>query len=252
MECIDFPSTPLEITMVKLPKGRGCTLTPTFDAIRNHFYELPNVKFVLEQSLIRTRATFSVGDVVRTWHRGVQFDLHVSQVIPTTFRAVMCINTDIEVDIGSEVPSDEKQKQELISSNQEKESRSGFRLGTFSSTLSVAATPDAIPSPATYESLLDYSLLLPEPPMEQKENVCNVQIRYIGGQGKRRFAIDTATIQDLFSFAAFLMNRTDVNFQLVTRFPGREWKINHNNNTTTTLAQTGLQQGQELFTVEDF
>ena len=102
----DIPDVKLEVTKVKLPKGRGCTLVPTKEAIQNNFYGLKDVKLVLEQSLIRSRATLSVGDIVATWHRGVKFDLNVTKVIPSLYNSVTCINTDIEVDIG-EVESDE-------------------------------------------------------------------------------------------------------------------------------------------------
>merc|ERR1719343_963436 len=91
--------------MVQLPKGTGCTLEPTPAAIRNNFYGLKDVKLVLEQSLVRTRATLSKGDTVSTWHRGKKYDLTVSKVLPSRFRAITCINTDIEVEFGAESSS---------------------------------------------------------------------------------------------------------------------------------------------------
>lgn len=45
----DIPSAPVDITMLRLPKGKGCTLVPTTEAIRSGFYELKDVKIVLEQ-----------------------------------------------------------------------------------------------------------------------------------------------------------------------------------------------------------
>merc|ERR1712176_1013509 len=62
----DIPDMKIELSLIKLPKGSACTLVPTIDAIHNGFYNLKDVKLVLEQSLIRTRATLSVGDTVYT------------------------------------------------------------------------------------------------------------------------------------------------------------------------------------------
>merc|ERR1712107_54782 len=59
------------------------------------------MKAVLEQSLIRTRATLSLHDKVYCWHRGKKFELNVTSLKPSTYNAVSCINTDIEVDFGS-------------------------------------------------------------------------------------------------------------------------------------------------------
>ena len=114
-----------------------------------------------------------------------------------------------------------------------------------------------------------------------------MQIRYQNCRGKRRFGLDTATVSELFAFAASVMlekKNTHVypnNFKLVTRFPRRELCLvddgrssstkneNKNNddigtatNTTSnhnmvrasgalTLDQVGLKSGQELFMVED-
>jgi hypothetical protein len=244
----DIPDEQLEITMVKLPKGRGCTLVPTAEAVRNNFYGLKDVKLVLEQSLIRTRATLSAGDVVSTWHRGVKFDLDVSTVIPTTFQAITCINTDIEVDIGDThtdgTEQHGKQNQSSTSPAQIGDGNNGgFRLGS-GRTITSSDASSLIPSIVT-----SGTVLIPEPPVDQKEGVCTVQIRYSGGQMKRRFGIDTAQVKDLFAFAASIINQRDNSFQLVTRFPRREFKMDENRGKT--LAEMGLQQGQEMFLVEN-
>jgi hypothetical protein len=238
----DLPEYQLEITMVKLPKGRGCTLTPTPEAVKNNFYGLKDVKLVLEQSLIRTRATLSTGDVVSTWHRGIKFDLNVSKVIPSTFNAVTCINTDIEVDIG-ETKAEPGTQSTLVAS--EKYEENGFRLGT-GKDLSPAS--QTISSGSTPKPSFNVSLL-PEPPIDQKDGVCTVLIRHSQGQAKRRFAVDSAKMKDLFAFAASLTNRSEHSFRLVTRFPRREIILARTGETT--LAQAGLQQGQELLLVED-
>lgn len=63
----------LELTRVKLCKGTACTLQPTRKAIQNGFYNLRDVKLVLEQSIVRTRATLTVKDTIQTWHRKFKF-----------------------------------------------------------------------------------------------------------------------------------------------------------------------------------
>jgi len=251
----DIPDVQLEITMVKLPKGKGCTLTPTKEAVQNGFYGLKDVRLVLEQSLIRTRATLSKGDVVSTWHRGVRFDLDVSKVIPSAFHAVTCINTDIEVDIGEVQTGSTSQPQTNPQSpiEEDMENIKGFRLGTGQTTSSSRSCTSLSPSkaPSTVS-------LLPEPPEGQKDGVCTILIRYSGGQGKRRFAVETASVEDLFAFASSIMNRDKHTFQLVTRFPRRELSLVGNQSENSiknpgllTLSEAGLQQGQEMFMVEN-
>lgn len=258
----DVPATKVEITMVRLPKGRGCTLVPTPDAVRNNFYGLRDVKLVLEQSLIRTRATLSRGDVVTTWHRGTRYELDVTGVTPSAFGAVTCINTDIEVDIGEAdlAGADPSPRREQPGQEEAAGAGGGFRLGS-GHTLSEATqplSPSSKPAPSDQQAtgIVD---LLPEPPADQREGVCSVQIRFSGGQGKRRFAVDTATVKDLFAFAASLMDgRNEESFRLVTRFPRRELSVvgaSFNNNSMDpslqTLAEAGVSAGQELFLVEN-
>eukprot|EP00537_Pseudo-nitzschia_pungens_P008109 CAMPEP_0172358980 /NCGR_PEP_ID=MMETSP1060-20121228/3229_1 /TAXON_ID=37318 /ORGANISM="Pseudo-nitzschia pungens, Strain cf. cingulata" /LENGTH=593 /DNA_ID=CAMNT_0013080425 /DNA_START=189 /DNA_END=1971 /DNA_ORIENTATION=+ len=287
----EIPDAKLEITMVQLPKGKGCTLVPTEDAVRNNFYGLKDVKLVLEQSLIRTRATLSRGDKVSTWHRGKKYLLDVAKVVPSSFEGVTCINTDIEVDFGEAnasttktttnttttttttntttvetpgappQPSNTATKTTTTASTTTTNTTGGFRLGTARSAAaaSAAATQDqrvgasrSAPEPVS-------ELSLPaEPPEGQKKGVCVAQIRYSGGRGTRRFAIETATVKDLFAFAASLMHGRDAQtFRLVTRFPRREFCLaavhseNDLTHDTTTLEQAGIQQGQEMFMVED-
>jgi len=267
----EIPDVQLEITMVQLPKGTGCTLVPTEEAVRNDFYGLKDVKIVLEQSLIRTRATLTIGDVVSTWHRGKKFDLDVTKVIPSYFRGVTCINTDIEVEIG-ETKINNVAKNEESNSNNSNNSESkatneetGFRLGTGKKTTTSSllkennGEKEAGALKQTSVNVLPISLL-PEPPIDKKDGVCTVQIRYSGGNGKRRFSIDTAKVKDLFAFASSLMNRDERSFQLVTRYPRKELHLIETNKSNSssqtgmaelTLYQAGLQQGQEMLMVED-
>uniref|UniRef100_A0A7S4AIS9 UBX domain-containing protein n=1 Tax=Pseudo-nitzschia australis TaxID=44445 RepID=A0A7S4AIS9_9STRA len=273
----EIPDALLEITMVQLPKGTGCTLVPTKEAIQNRFYALKDVKLVLEQSLIRTRATLSRGDKVSTWHRGTEFLLTVTKVVPSSFQAVTCINTDIEVEIGE--PTDTNTNASTSTSQNETtpindntnaattrvdpetktaptktpNNVSGFRLGTgqsiASSTPKSTSTSSSSDAKRMDDARASPVTLLAEPPAEQKEGVCTVQIRCSGGHGKRRFAIETARVKDLFAFAASVVNRNEQNFRLVTRFPRREF--NQSGATELTLVQAGIQQGQEMFMMED-
>ena len=234
----DIPDLPIEISMVKIPKGKTCQLVPTREAIANGFYNLKDVKLVLEQSLIRTRATLSVGDVLHTWHRGIKFDLTVSQVTPAMYQTVTCINTDIEVDFG-EVPGlSETTKAEEMDQN-----TTGYTLGSSSSSdVPIAAT---IPA-AKMKAKADH--LVPEPPTAQTEGVCTIQIRAGAGHGRRRFDVNKATLNDLFAFSSTIDGIPD-RFQLVSRFPRREFRLDAASGKMT-LREAGLQAGQELLLVE--
>jgi len=247
----DLPDLSLEITLVRLPKGRGCTLVPTKEAVEHGFHGLKDVKLVLEQSLIRTRATLSKGDIVSTWHRGVQFDLNVTKVLPSGFGAITCINTDIEVDIG-EAKMEEKQPTARTPSSAPPAVESqGQRLGagrTLGFSLPASQSSNIVdaskagpvaPSPEV--------VLIAEPPQTQTENVLNAQIRFSGGSGKRRFDITKTSVQDLLNFASSLLSLDQSKFRLVTRFPRRVLSYE---TSSATLLQTGLQSGQELFLVE--
>jgi hypothetical protein len=263
----EIPDIQLEIIMVKLPKGTGCTLQPTEEAIKNNFYGLKDVKLVLEQSLIRTRATLSIGDKVSTWFRGTKFDLSVTKILPSTFQAVMCINTDIEVEIGETTTKEDnapaKSRNIQKSPTTTSSDNNGFRLGNSQSTTHSSQVQGAAPSHGGQAKALPISLI-PEPPIDQKAGVCTVQIRYSGGNGKRRFAIETAQAKDLFAFAASLINQNELSFRLVTRFPRRELSLvdaDHSDDggssnsqlkvhANLTLNQAGLQPGQEMFIIE--
>ena len=241
----DIPAIQLEISLVKLPKGRGCTLVPTKEAVQRGFYGLKDVKLVLEQSLIRTRATLSQGDIVSTWHRGVQYDLNVEKVIPSAFQAVTCINTDIEVEIG-ETSVDQ------YDPNQVKDQASALPSGGNTlgpgRTLGSATLSDATTVPIQHPSVSSTVILPPEPPVEQTENIVTVQIQFSGGSGKRRFDVTKATVGDLLQLASSLMSSRELaTFQLVTRFPRR---VFNGDLFSTTLQAAGIRPGQELFIVE--
>ena len=76
--------------------------------------------------------------------------------------------------------------------------------------------------------------LLPEPPTDQKKNVCTVQIRTShSGSGRRRFDITKANMSDLFQFASALTNVAG--FRLVPRFPRKVFE----NNADMTMKEAG-------------
>lgn len=249
----DVPSLPIEVSMVNLPKGRACTLIPTAQAVQNGFYDLKNVKLVLEQSLIRTRATLSVHDMVHTWHRGKKYDLRVTQVTPALYGAVTCINTDIEVDIGvAEGCGDSTEPQQQQQALPPSSAPAGGQVlggGFAGRRLDDAVVPvQAAPPVNTVEQLL------PEPPADQSEGVCTVQIRADGAHGRRRFDVQTATLSDLFAFAETLTHG-EKQFRLVTRFPRRVFdreneSASEQSSSSPLLKDSGIQSGQESFLVE--
>ena len=248
----DVPDVDVEITLIKLPKGKNCTLVPTPDAVRNGFYNLKDIKLVLEQSLIRTRATLSVSDCVHTWHRGKKFDLMVKDVTPSGFGAVSCINTDIEVDFSAPEGMQEDATSTEIPKAKESEAKesSSFAPGTgYKLSDGPPKSSHDVPSASSQDQSTPAVDLPDEPPAEQKDNVCTVQIRGDGATGRRRFDIQTTTMRDLFAFASASCNLNDLegqSFRLVTRFPRRVFEDSND----TTLEGAGIGQGQEMFMVE--
>lgn len=240
----DVPDLPVEVVLVQIPKGKACRLTPTPDAVKNGFYNLKDVKMVLEQSLIRTRATLSVGDLVHTWHRGAKYDLTVTEVAPATYNTVTCINTDIEVEFGQVDLPEARSQESTITDEQSK----GYTLGSSVST--TAPTNPRASTAAAEKATTNLNSLRKEPPTEQKEGVCTVQIRAGGGNGRRRFDVQQATMEDLFAFATTIdgVPADKAQFQLVTRFPRREFRLN--GQSSSPLEQVGVSAGQELFMVE--
>ena len=247
----EIPDKALEVSLVKLPKGKGCTLVPTKEAIQNGFYGLKDVKLVLEQSLIRTRATLGVGDTVSTWHRGVEYDLRVTKVIPSTFHAVTCINTDIEVDIGEAEGSNDDDNTPMSTSadaTTTSTTSGGHKLGnSMGQTLGGSADSNASEPVSPSQASNPAQELLPEPPEDQKEGVCTVQISSSGNTGRRRFDVTVATMKDMFAFASSISGTTVDSFQLVTRFPRNVYSLGDG---TRTLQAAGIGPGRELFMVE--
>eukprot|EP00591_Stephanopyxis_turris_P002162 CAMPEP_0195530104 /NCGR_PEP_ID=MMETSP0794_2-20130614/32867_1 /TAXON_ID=515487 /ORGANISM="Stephanopyxis turris, Strain CCMP 815" /LENGTH=543 /DNA_ID=CAMNT_0040661527 /DNA_START=154 /DNA_END=1788 /DNA_ORIENTATION=- len=254
----DVPDMDVEVTMVTLPKGKACTLVPSLAALRNGFNNLKDVKVVLEQSLIRTRATLSVNDEIHCWHRGVKFDLRVSSVTPNDYGVVSCINTDIEVDIGSpdlegdgitrSVPM--KEQTDKVAGKTPAFS-GGYTLKDVSTTTSSSSAASSVPKKANTPA--SPIVLPPEPPSDQKEGVCTILIRGDGTTGKRRFDITTTKMNDLFNFAAQVCSTPETQnniasneeFQLVTRFPRKVYTCSEHS-----LLEEGIKAGQEMLIVE--
>eukprot|EP00956_Cyclotella_meneghiniana_P038230 scaffold150560_cov23-Cyclotella_meneghiniana.AAC.1 len=282
----DIPSLPIEIIPItSLPPGSSCTFTPTNQSIRNGFYDLKDIKAVLEQSLMRTRATLSRGDVIRTWRRGVCFDLMVSKLssdsvvsssssLSLDYGAVSCVNTDLNVDIG--VPEEEeggaetgnnevKGAKSSSGSSKEVESSGGRTLAEPSSISQTISTTTAQQSKQTTNKAIE---LPPEPPENETQGVCTVQIR--GGgisanntTGRRRFKTNTSTMGDLFSFASNISGHDVSSFRLVTRFPRKVYKLSSLANddgdeddtdycydANDLLENVGIVNGQILFMIE--
>ncbi|KAL9179902.1 hypothetical protein ACHAXT_007872 [Thalassiosira profunda] len=256
----DVPDLPIEITPVNsLPPGKNCTFTPTASSIKNGFYTLKDVKAVLEQSLMRTRATLSKGDVIHTWRRGVSFDLIVSSLTPTKYGAVSCINTNLNVDIGPPEGEEGEPATETAvgDAKAEPNALAGGRL--LSEPSSRAEPKQSAPVTATATAK---TIDLPtEPPEDAREGVCNVQIRGrtpsgASATGRRRFDVTNATVADLFAFASHVCEGVDPSgFRLATTFPRRVFQLSSNGedgglDPNATLDSAGIGQGQENFMIE--
>ena len=221
--------------------------------------------FTCVQSLIRTRATLSINDTVNCWHRGVKFDLFVSTITPNKYSAVSCINTDIEVELGSiehtngeaNTPGRKKIEEETKSSISE----TNVSFTNPGRTLRSSTLNQNPQKNNDLHANKKYSNILPEePPLDQKENTCIIQVRGKGKTGRRRFDVGKSTIKDLFSFALTIdMNgnheigidseNSHIPFRLVTRFPRRIFEINEDSSHLS-LKDGGIKEGQHMFMIE--
>lgn len=270
----DIPALPIEIIPIhNLPPGKQCTFTPTLSSIQHGFYDLKDIKLVLEQSLIRTRATLSRGDVIRTWRRGVSYDLIVSSLEPGKFGVVSCVNTDINVDIGPPDVEDgivgggDDNNAKNLSGNMRINPLGGGRL-----------LSEDVPSPMPQNKKTNIELILPpEPGEDVKIGVCVIQIhgRTSSGSvvtGRRRFLIGSTLVKELFAFASQSCcdGADPMTFRLVTRFPRRVFALSSSSSSSKldgiggdgervdegffdgdmTLEKAGIRQGQEMFMVE--
>jgi Ubiquitin fusion degradation protein UFD1/UBX domain len=251
----DIPELPIEISMVRLPKGKSVVLRPTLSAIQMGFYNLKDIKFVLEQSLMRTRATLTVGDTIHTWHRGRKYDLAVQRVAPSTFDAISCINTDLEIEFDSGTSSTEANhcvSDEDVTPSVMPHSAAGRRLNE--SDTGISASKALVPPSTVVTKREEWlSRLLPEPPIDQVENAITIQFRFRDRKEQRRYDTQTATIQDVLDFvrvvfaddeSMVIMNQK---IQLIQRYPRRVYTMQER---FLTLSNAGLVAGSEVLFVE--
>jgi len=231
----------VEVSRVTLPKGTECTIIPTKAAIQNGFYNLKDVKSVLEQSIVRTRTTLSIGDTLHGWYRGIQYDLEVESLLPNDFDAVSCIDTDITLHINSPKSNEDKVAKTTSSKLVPSINPPPKVLKPESHKQSSQSLP--IPKPSNTAQIKD---LPEEPPIEQTQNTCQIQIRSRDGQSiKRRFDISKNTLSDVFSFVSKSL-LLEQNFQLVTRFPRNVY----GKDDSGVLMDVGFVQGQQLLMIE--
>jgi len=246
----DVPSCDVEVKLVALPKGNTCVLMPTPDSIERGFDRLPDVKLALEQSLIRTRSTLSVGDEISCWYRGVQFFLDVTDV-PSDFDAVCCINTDLTCEFKSPLtdPEPSKAADQPATQPMSNGSTLGGKKQPATQPLSNGSTlgGNNYIAATTAEPVekIDLSNLIEEPPTDMKKDVCTIVVRGNGANGKRRFHVTSAKMRDVFLFAKTIELG---NFNLVTRFPRKVFVSSEMGSKT--LAEVGLLEGQELLLIE--
>ena len=251
----DLPQLPVDISLVQLPKGHACTLVPTAQALQNNFYAVQDIKLMLEQSLIRTRAVLAVGDIVHAWHRGIQYNVAVSQVTPAAYGAISIINTDLTVEFGAAEESEETaERQQKGGASKNKETAQQSTTATFTSggyTLagsrptesSSSSNNDTTAAPAD-------TVILPEEPPASATDVLLVQIRSSsGGSIQRRLSITNHSLTDLFTVAQSMITNTR-GFRLVTRFPRRVWEMPAKSEDDKSLQEAGFSTGKELLMVE--
>jgi hypothetical protein len=238
------PTRPVHVSLfTKLPLGRSCSLCPTKDAIRNGFHRLKDIKYVLEQSLIKTRATLSIGDTVHAWFRGVRYDLTVNAVEPSDFGVVSCVNTDITVDIVSDVDDTVQESSLSVPSI-----TSGSRLGGQVNSPPSEIKPE-IDDNESNQTMMNEMHQISEEPLDG-DNVVTIQIRGDGVTSKRRrFHTSTTLVRTLFAYAALenIIQSDGVNvaeYRLVTRYPRRVLDYVHDGNKT--LLEVGMDHRSQI------
>lgn len=232
----DVPALPIEIVLLQLPKGTGMTLRPIMNSNNSStksFYQLQQdqVKYALEQSIQRTRATITLHDTITTWYRGNEYQFLVTKLAassslsssnengtPNLYNAVSCINTDIEIEFEPmhvEDAVDNNRSTVVTATNATngtiRTTGTGRRL--VDEPKATVTTPLNHSTSNKQSNLLstgatgDTILLPPEPPMEEKTNIITIQFRFnsqnsttTGSPIQRRFDITTTTIGDLFDF----------------------------------------------------
>jgi UBX domain len=290
----DVPAVPIEIVLLQLPKGTGMTLRPIIhtDNTTKSFYELQQdqVKYALEQSIQRTRATITLYETLTTWYRGNEYQFLVTKLVVASsnsngtntnvYNAISCLNTDIEIDFepmdtDDDTTTGNKDTTTTTSSNSVVPHHTTKTTGRRLMDEPVTATPPAAPqqdhtttkinhpnhiprSPLVTETMK----LAPEPLMEEKNNVITIQFRWsshnripTGSPIQRRFDISTTTIRDLFTFVqqqSIHAATTEINTSQQQQLVRRyPRRIFTNNDDSLTLLEAGFQIGNELLIVED-
>lgn len=231
----DLPDSHIEVTLVQLPKGKAARLMPSDEAIRAGFYGLKDIKLVLEQSIIRTRATLTLNDRIATWHRGKRFDLTCTSVTPDSYNSISCINTDIEIEFDSRPDANIAGK--VVEEPNTTETTGRTLMDTAKKHDLYGLENDALsPSPQLPE----------EPPADaSKDLVAHIQFRNPDGKTiARRFWKARSTVKDLFDVAHTIEVGS---FNLVTRFPRRVWTVE---DSDATLESKNVGTGKEVILIE--
>ena len=294
----DIPALPIEIVLLQLPKGTGMTLRPLItennnnDSTTKSFYQLQQdqVKYALEQSIQRTRATITLHDTITTWYRGNEYQFLVTKLIAVSstslntnngtnlYNAVSCINTDIEIEFEP-MSVDDTHDTHINHSTDGTIATTpvaptirttGRRLidEPFATTQQSHDTKYNQTKPLSTTCDDDNTILLPlEPPMEEKNNVITIQFRMsglrtanAGSPVQRRFDITTTTIPDLFHFIRQQQQQqfNDLTSQEKSAPPPQLQLVRRyprrvftNSDTNMTLQEAGFQSGNELLLVEE-
>lgn len=249
----DIPAVPIEIVWLQLPKGTGMTLRP----LTKSFYHLQQdqIKFALEQSIQRTRATITLYDTLTTWYRGKEYQFLVTKLVtsssPTNcYNAISCINTDMEIDFEP-MPTDDTETPLVtdVPTTTTSSTSTGRRLMDETPRTTITTTSVPNPDDDTSNTMVHYNIkeLPPEPPIDDtNRRIITIQFRFPHPRPfqQRRFDITTTTIRDLFTFVA-----PPSRVQLVRRYPRRIFGTPQDDHWT--LEQAGFQSGNELLIVEE-
>ena len=228
------PTPSVVATLIRAPKGTQCCLMPSTLSLLTGFLDLEDVKLVLEQSLIRTRTTLTVGDTVTVWHKGKGFELLCQSIEPSYAGVVCCIDTNIEVDIGENVDftkrvEDAKAQTNEALARQVDAAPSEAAFSGAGQTLSSPSTPLQPPAAVVRHDVN----LPPEPPVDAA--ACRVLVRFPGGESlQRRFDVAVATLEDLYALAG-----GGGGYVLVERFPR---KVYGRDEGGKTLEELGFRQ----------
>ncbi len=237
----DIPAAPIEIVLLQLPKGTGMTLRPmtkSFDQLQQD-----QIKFALEQSIQRTRATITRYDTLTTWYRGKEYQFLVTKLVSSTptncYNAISCINTDMEIDFEP-MPTDDTEAP-IATDIPTSTTSTGRRL-----TDEPRTTTTPVPHQDDTRNTMAHNIneVPPEPPADETNRIITIQFRFPNQRPsqQRRFDITTTTIRDLFTFVQ--LSRV----QLVRRYPRRIFTPQDDH---LTLEQAGFQSGNELLIVEE-